>query len=185
MSNYLTSKQLKELQKAHRVERDVRYSDRVRALLYLSMGMDHEEVSSMLFCDERTVRRYEELYFTGGLELLLSDRRGGKEAKISDVNAVDLIEELRKKVYRTSKEIKFFIQKKYDIEYSLSAVHALLCRLGFVYKKPKVVPAKGDTKEQIKFANKVEEILENLGDFDKMYYVDGVHPQYSTEVTYG
>jgi transposase len=122
MSSYLTPKQLKELQIAHRVERNVRYSDRVRALLYLSMGMDHEEVSSMLFCDERTVRRYEELYFTGVLELLLSDRRGSKKAKISDVNAVDLIEELRKKLYRTSKEIKFFIKKKYDIEYSLSAV---------------------------------------------------------------
>jgi hypothetical protein len=96
-----------------------------------------------------------------------------------------LIEELRKKVYRTSKEIKFLMKKKYDIEYSLSAVHALFCRLGFVYKKPKVVPAKGETKEQIKFANKVEEILEDFDDFDKMYSVDGAHPQYSTEVTYG
>jgi len=77
MTEYLSSHQLKELKEAHRLERDTRYSDRIRAILYLSMGMGYGEVAEILFCDERSIRRYEERYFRGGLECLLGDGRGG------------------------------------------------------------------------------------------------------------
>jgi len=185
MTEYLSSHQLKELKEAHRLERDTRYSDRIRAILYLSMGMGYGEVAEILFCDERSIRRYEERYFRGGLECLLGDGRGGSEAKLSDAQVEDLRKELKKKVYRTTKAIKSLIFEKFSVEYSLSAVYALLMRMGFVYKKPKVIPSKGDREAQIAFAETVEKTLDSMGENDAMYYVDGVHPQYATSVTYG
>ena len=185
MSAYLTPSQLEELKEAQRLERETRYSDRIRAILYLSMGMNYEDVSELLFCDQRSIRRYEERYFEGGLESLLGDDRGGSNARLSELQVEILRGDLKKKVYRTTKQIKSLIFEKFSIKYSLSAVYALLMRMGFVYKKPKVIPAKGDRDAQIAFAATVEETLKNMGERDAMYYVDGVHPQYATSVTYG
>ena len=103
MTAYLTPSQLKELKEAQRLERETRYSDRIRAILYLSMGMNYEEVAEILFCEQRSIRRYEERYFEGGLECLLGDDRGGSNSKLSETQVEMLRGELKKKVYRTTK----------------------------------------------------------------------------------
>lgn len=185
MTSYLSPSQERELKEAHRRERETRYTDRIRSILHLSNGLNYEEVAEILFCDPRSIRRNEARYFEGGLESLLSDDRGGSSSKLSESQVELLRVELKAKVYRTTKEIRSLIFEKFGVKYSLSAVYAVLIRMGFVYKKPKVVPAKGDREAQIEFSKKVEGLLEDMCDNDAMYYVDGVHPQYATSVTYG
>lgn len=181
----LSIKQRHELETAHRAERESHYSDRLKAILFLDRGMNYEEVGDLLLCNNRSVRRYEERYLTGGIDALLSDERGGSNGRLNNQQIEDLRGELKGKAYQSSKTVRAIIEVKFGVSYALSSVRELLSRMGFVYKKPKVVPSKGDYKEQIEFANKIEEIQEDLGEFDKLYYVDGVHPQYSTTVTYG
>lgn len=181
----LSNTKRQELESAHRVEREAQYSDRLKAILYLDRGMNYEEIGDLLLCDSRTIRRHEERYLVGGLEALLSDDRGGSSGRLSDEQIEELRNELKQHVHSSSKTIRAMIQVKFCVQYSLSAVQALLGRMGFVYKKPGVIPSKGDYEEQIKFAKEIEEIQEDLGEFDKFYFVDGVHPQYSTTVTYG
>ena len=185
MSSYLTSDQEKELHKAHDRERESRYSDRIKAILYLHRGMDYEEVGELLLCHTRSIRRYEQLYLDGGLEALLSDRRGGSSGKLNEEQKLELKAHLRGKVYRRSKEIKEHIKPEYGVEYSISGVHCLLAQLGFVYKKPKVSLAKANPEKQEEFLDKIEDIQEGMSAGEKLYHVDGVHFQFATEVSFG
>lgn len=53
----------------------------------------------------------------------------------------------------------------------------LLHRIGFVYKKTKIVPGKADPEKQQEFLDNLEKLKESKKPEDKIYYLDGVHPQ--------
>ncbi|WP_341759185.1 winged helix-turn-helix domain-containing protein [Candidatus Tisiphia endosymbiont of Ptychoptera albimana] len=50
--------------------------------------------------------------------------------------------------YVYAKDIMHHIENKYGVTYTITGVTKLLYKLGFVYKKPKVVPAKLDFDKQ-------------------------------------
>ena len=59
-------------------------------------------------------------------------------------------------------------------------------RLGFVYKKPKKIPGKSDPEKQQAFIEqKYNEIKNTLGPDDRIYFIDGVHPQHNPVAAYG
>jgi len=51
----------------------------------------------------------------------------------------------------TVQSIVDYMKKKYRVVYSISGMTDLLHRIGFVYKKPKIIPGKADAEEQEKF----------------------------------
>jgi len=57
--------------------------------------------------------------------------------------------------------------------------------LGFVYKKPKLVSGKADIENQKQFLPELEELKASLGKNDKVFYMDGVHPQHNSKPAYG
>ena len=71
------------------------------------------------------------------------------------------------------------------LSYSVIGVTKLLHRLGFSYKKPKVVPGKGDKLKQAEFLSKYNEIKKNLKTCDQIYFVDSTHPEHNTKPSYG
>lgn len=62
---------------------------------------------------------------------------------------------------------------------------SLLHRLGFVYKKPKLVPGKADPQKQEQFLEELRQLEEELEEEDEVVYMDGVHPQHNTKAAYG
>lgn len=58
----------------------------------------------------------------------------------------------------------------------------LLHRLGFVYKKTKVIPGKVDLKKQEQFKKEYEELKQNKKEEDRIYFVDASHPQHILEI---
>jgi transposase len=78
-----------------------------------------------------------------------------------------------------------FVRKEFGKEYTVSAIVALLHRLGFIYKKPKLVPGKADPEKQEQFLKEIQQIQEELGEEDVLFYADGVHPQHNTKAAYG
>jgi Winged helix-turn helix len=74
----------------------------------------------------------------------------------------------------------------FGVGYTSHAMVKLLKRMGFVYKKPKKVPAKANEDAQRKF---VEETLGPLmkvaNDDTPLYFVDGTHPSYTAHAAYG
>jgi transposase len=185
MTLKLTNKQRSELLSAHRREKELRYGDRIKSIVCLDNGMSYQEVADLLLCSDKSIRNYEMRYVSGGLEALLRDDYQGKSSSLSSIDEEHLKSHLRSKLYQSAKEIKEFIKKTYKISYSLSGTHLLLERLGFVYKKPKIVPSKGDPKKQRDFIEEYEDIRDEQGDFDKVYFVDASHPQFNTVAGYG
>jgi hypothetical protein len=62
----------------------------------------------------------------------------------------------------------------------------VLRRLGYVYKKPKVLPGKADAQAQRDFlANGYKKINDNKGANDPVYFMDAVHPQHNPVLAYG
>jgi len=61
-----------------------------------------------------------------------------------------------------------YIRGKFSVVYSESAVTLLLHRLGFAYKKPKLVPGKADPEKQQQFLSELKELKASLEDSDKI-----------------
>ena len=56
----------------------------------------------------------------------------------------------------------------------------LLHKLGYTYKKPKLVPGKGDKEKQEAFLTYYERFMGNKPEDEAVYFMDGVHPEHNT-----
>lgn len=86
---------------------------------------------------------------------------------------------------RTAIEIRDHIHTVYHVTYSVIGVTKLLHRIGFVYKKPKIVPGKADTKKQERFLARYHKLKSRMDSTDHLYFADATHPQHNTQPAYG
>ena len=80
--------------------------------------------------------------------------------EVIDLNKEQLDElkhHLSNKIYLKSEDICHYVSEVYGITYKPKGMVKLLKRLGFVYKKPKVVPGKADGKRQAEFLKNILE----------------------------
>ena len=73
MGNFLTKSQRAELLKELRLEKIVRYCDRIRVILLLDDGKTYKIISECLFLDEGTIANCRKRYEKGGMEGLIND----------------------------------------------------------------------------------------------------------------
>lgn len=186
MNDYhLPEKYLKILRIAHKGMRDKNKADRIKAVYLLGSGWKVSSVHEALMIDENTIRNYFARYKDSDLMGLLDDQYVVNKGLLGKQEQVDLELHLEEVVYRTSKEVVDFIKREYEVDYSISGVHRLLKRLGFVYKKPQRVPGKYDAQAQAKFIEKYRKISRNLGPSDHLCFMDTTHPQHETIAGYG
>jgi len=92
---------------------------------------------------------------------------------------------LEEKTYLYVKEICAYVKAKYKLSYSVSGMTKWLHAHDFRYKKPHQVPAKANRDEQEAYIKKYEELKKTAGEKEPIYFIDGVHPQHQTRLTYG
>ncbi len=61
----------------------------------------------------------------------------------------------------------------------------LLHKLGFVYKKTKIIPGKLNPLAQEEFKKDYQVLKESLNPQDKIYFVDASHPHHNNKSSYG
>ena len=184
-AHFLNPSERSSLEALQRASKDKRTCDRLRAILLLDNGWSYKKVATALFIDIESVRRYYRTYSEGGKEALLILNYSGKTSLLNENQLNEVKEYVKKTVPSTAKEVMAYIEKKFSITYSESAVVMLLHKLGFAYKKPKLVPGKADPKKQELFLNELEELEASLEDGDKVLYMDGVHPQHNSKPAFG
>lgn len=182
MSNFLSKSQRQELYVALKATRDVRFIDRIRTILLLDQGESYEEIAKFLFIDRRTAERYKRAFQKEGLESLISMKYRGGLSYLSSEEQEELKLHLSKNLYRTLQEIRKYVLKAYNVWYSVRGLGQLLQRLGFVYKKPSLVPGKANRQAQEEFVKKLESLKDSE---EPLYFADGVHPQHNTYANYG
>jgi transposase len=132
-----------------------------------------------LFIDDNTLRRHYELYIENGLDGLSQYNYTGGLSLLSVEEIKKLEEHLKIHTYQRSKEIALHIVQEYGVEITPNGVRGLLHRIGFVFKKMKHLPGKGDAERQQGFV-KHEELKASKGGKDKIYFMDGTHPLHNS-----
>jgi transposase len=186
MSNYtLPEIELADFLEAHGELREKRDADRVKAIILLGSGWSATNVAEALLIDRNTIRTYYRKYKKGGLAKLLQTQHVGSASFLSVSEATELDGYLQKNLHLTAKSVAAYIKERWQVRYSERGVTALLHRLGYVYKKPKLIPGKANAKAQLEFLEKYQQLKEDKQLEDLILFMDGVHPQHNPVMACG
>lgn len=186
MSKYtLPDTELSDLREAHTELREKRDADRVKAIILLGSGWSATDVAEALLIDRNTIRTYYRKYKKGGLDKLLQTKHVGSVSFLSVSQANELDEYLQENLHLTAKSVAAYIKKCWQVCYSERGVTALLHRLGYVYKKPKLIPGKANAKAQLEFLEKYKQLKQDKQPDDLILFMDGVHPQHNPVMACG
>jgi len=181
----LSESEVQNLIQLHKQIKEKRIAYRINAIILLAQGFTYPEVEKVLLLDDRTIRRYRDLYLKKGIEGLLESNYKGRQPKLTDQQEKEFVDHLEKNLYATALEICKYIEEKYNIKFTSDGMVITLHRLGFSYKKTKIVPSKADREKQEEFVKKYEELKNNLKPNEKVYFMDGVHPTHNVMPSYG
>lgn len=182
----LTSLEVQCLRIAHRGCKEKRLADRIKAIVLLGTGWTVAATAEALLLDEDTVHNYLQLYRQGGVERLLTMHYHGSLANLTPEQLDVLDKHLTENIYIRAKDIVAYVEETFSITYTVQGMTDLLRRLGYVYKKPKLVPGKHqDVETQLAFVERYEKLKQSKGKDDPIYFMDGVHPQHNPVAAYG
>lgn len=187
MPGILTEREALVLRKAHKQVRDKRLADRIKAILMVHGGFTYPQIIAALLLDETTIRRYVKSFKQEGLTGLLRFHYTGGHPRLTKAQELELKNHLAEgeHIYLTAKEVVDFVKSTYQVSYSVIGMTKLLHRLGFVYKKPKLVPAKTDVVKQQQFLDEYLKLKSEIEESDQIYFLDATHPQHNTRPSYG
>lgn len=178
----LTSHQVKHLKLLHRKQKDRRAADRIKAIVLLGTGWTLKAVSEALLLDTETLRSYVNKYREGKINKVLELNYKGSESRLTNEEKSELKIHLMEYTHTDVKSIIAHVKKKYDVMYKATGMRNILSELGFVYKKPKLIPNNSDPDATMKYLQRYEEIRRSGL---PVYFMDGVHPQHNSRPSHG
>jgi transposase len=135
----------------------------------------------MLGIDRTTVNRhFRSFQSASSFEDYLSVHYKPRTGKLSSEQLETVKEYVSSHLCGTAAAVAAFIANSLQIEYSESGATALLHRLGFVYKKTKLIPSKANEALQEAFVASFRELEKALGVDEVIVFADGVYPQHNT-----
>lgn len=158
---------------------------RYTILLMLDDGLTYEQVSRFLGISGKTVQRVVELFQESGIDGVSTLNYQGRSSYLNEKQEDILRKELRGFLHKDTKEIQTFIERRFKIHMTRSAIAIMLHRIGFVYKKTKILPGKADADQQKHFAKRLKKLKNRLKPSEALYFIDGTHPTYNTRAGYG
>lgn len=181
----LSKAQINGLRVAHRKAKNKRDADRIKAIYSLAVGHSISQVASILMIDEETLRSYQKSYQNGGVTTLLKNKHKGSLCRLNEKQIKNLKQELETDIYLTTQSVIEFVNKKFKTLYTQSGMRDLLHRIGYEYKKPKLVPGNPDLEAQEIFAEQYEEFMRTKKENVAVLFLDAVHPEHNTLAAYG
>jgi transposase len=180
----LTKEERKEIGRRIRKAKDRKTADRLRVVLYKADGYQHHVIAHLLQISINVVSQCLQRYLAGGLEALCETKYQGKQARLTAEQQEILKTELKTHIYNTAAQVIAWIEKQFEVSYRLRGMHMLLKRLGFTYKKNRLVPSKADPEAQRQFVNWFEKVRAEWGPEDRIYFGDAVHVKHNAEAGY-
>jgi len=179
---FLTDQQRTELRAKHKLERDRRICDRIKAVLLFDKGWTCEEIAEALLLSEGAIKNHIREY---QIENKLVPEGGGSTEKLSENQSKILEAHLQEHTYLYVKDIVSYIYSRWKIVYTVSGLRNWLQRHDFSYRKPSLVPGKANSKQQEEWLAEYEKLKANLPQAETICFTDGVHPTHNVQPAYG
>lgn len=180
--NFLTAQEQAELKLKHKVERDKRTCDRIKAILLSDEGWTPQQIAKVLLITDQAIRNHIDEYKT---LKKLTPEGGGSEEKLSGEQSEKLETHLQNHVYLYVKDIMAYVQVTFKVVYTVPGMRNWLQRHGFSYKKPALVPGKANKEQQEEWLAKYEKLRQELPENETICFTDGVHPTHNVQPAYG
>jgi transposase len=182
MKGFLSDKQKQELKVQHSDERDRRICDRIKAVLLYDKGWTYEAIAEALLLTHEAIRKHIKDYQTAQK---LRTNNGGSSSKLREFQKLELAEHLENHNYVYTKDVCAYVERQYGVTYTIAGMIKLMHRIGFTYKKPKLVPGKLDSEKQEEWRYQYGLLKGSMGKDEAIYFMDSVHPQYQARARCG
>jgi len=184
---YLSDDELTGLREAHRRAKrlNANAAYKINAVILLGTGWKVKRVKEALLLDDETLRSYVEKYRQGGVKELTTTGYLGAPSQLSEKQIEQLYEELERQIHLTTHSVIDYIENRFGFHYSLSGMRDVLHRLGYEYKKPKLVPGNPDIDAQEIFAEQYDAFMLEKPSDTEVLFVDAVHPEHNAQAAYG
>lgn len=180
--NFLSKEQQEELKAKHKLERDRRVCDRIKAILLSNEGWSDEEIAKVLLLSKSGIRTQITEYKNSQK---LRPNGGGSAEKLTPKQSQELESYLETYTHLYVKDILLYVHSRWKVSYTLAGMTAWLNRHGFSYKKPSIVPGKCNEEKQKKWIEAYDELKRNLPSDETICFMDGTHPTYNVQPGYG
>jgi len=158
---------------------------RANALLLLDDGLTQEQVAQVLYFDVGTVRELIHRFETQGSKCLDLAEYSKREGHLSAEQEAQAIAYFEAHPPRDCGVVRDYLLKTFDASFSRSGAIALMQRLGFHYKKPKLVPPVACVERQQEFIDQYEHLSNTLPANEAIVFADAVHPEHQARPSFG
>ena len=184
----LTKKQREEIEQKRRETHDKRIYTRLSAVLWVADGMARDKAAALLGISTRVLRKWLSLYRNRGLLVLCTLNYCGDPGKLTSAQ-IDLLKaEVAKGHFRSSKQIRAWLEEQFKVVYSLTGLKDLLDRIGVSFHQVSAFLWKGDRKKQRNFVKRVRRHRREMhGPGEPLtvrLYVDACHPVWGMNLVY-
>jgi transposase len=180
----LTNKERQALIKRISQTEDRKRADRLRVIWFKAQGLSHADIANLLNIGINQVTEYLRRYLENGLEAVCQTHYKGSRPYLTFEQLNELKIELITHVYTTAMQAVIWVQEKFQVTYSIWGMQKLLKKLGFTYKKNRLIPSKADPEAQRKFVEWFHKTRQALDEHDRIYFVDAVYVKHNAEVGY-
>jgi transposase len=158
---------------------------RANALLLLDKGWKAHAVAEALYLDAETIRAWRRHFASHSLRFLYLAAYSKREGHLDFTQEAALKKHLRFHPPRSTNEVRKFTHNSYGQSYSRSGAIKLMARLGFVYKKPKLLPLAANEGKQGDFIRQYNSLCNALMDDETIVFGDAVHPEHQSRPAHG
>ena len=178
----LTEQNKKELEDRHRVERDGRVRDRIKAVLLKSEGWTNAMIGQALRIHVDTVGHHLQDWQQ---EQKLKPENGGSQSKLNAQQTRQLEQHIQGTLYSRVHDICGYVAHTFHVQYTVSGMTKWLKDQGFRYKQPKVMPAKADAQTQEALMESYLNLVADTPQDEPILFMDAVHPTMATKISHG
>ena len=158
---------------------------RARAFLLLDAGEEVGTVCRILDIGPSVLTEWRFTFATKGLSFFGLKAYSLRQGHLSVAQEEALMAHFSEHFARSADDVCAYILAEHGQSYTASGAAKLMRRLGFVYKKPKSLPAHPDEAQQAAFITHYEALMTGLGADEMVVFSDAVHPTHQSRPAHG
>jgi transposase len=184
----LDRQQRQELQRRRRQTPDKRIYERLSAVLWVADGKPRCEVADLLGRSVRQLAEWLRLFRNRGPDALCILHHQGDPGNLTAGQVERLKQEIRTGRFRSSDQVRLWVEEAFGGLYTASGIKDLLRRIGASYHKVTGFLWKADPDKQQEFVTKYKQqkaAAKRPGTrYTRQYFVDACHPLWGLELIY-